>query len=115
MALALFLCTKKLRKMKVTINNEHGLNMVVASAVMRAFSKRLQISMQFGCSTICVPDFPTFLECMWDGFCKCSRFSLGEQMRRVYDVSVYMDDGTMYGVWIRYDEKTGGIRYGSIC
>ena len=100
--------------MKVTINYEHGLNLVVGSAISHAVSKRLSISLQFGCATITVPDFPSFLECMWVGFCECSKRSLGDQMRRVYDVTVYMDDGSLYGVWVRFDAEYGGLRYGSI-
>ena len=100
--------------MKVTINYEHGLNQVVVSAIGHAVSKRLPITLQFGCVTITLPDFPVFLECMWAGFCECSKRSLGDQMRRVHDITVRMDDGTLYGVWVRYDSENGGIRYGSI-
>lgn len=101
--------------MKVTVNLEHGLNVVVGSAIHHAVSKRFSISLQFGCATIVVPDFPSFLECMWVGFYNCSVRSLGDQMRRVYDVSVCLDDGALYGVWIKYDEALGGLHYGSIC
>ena len=100
--------------MKVTINYEHGLNQVVGSAIGHAISKHYPISLQFGCATITVQEFPSFLECMWVGFGECSKRSLGDQMRRVYDVSVCMDDGALYGVWVRYDETSGGLRYGSI-
>lgn len=100
--------------MKVTINYEHGLNSVVKTAVNRAFDKRFTVFFMYGRATIVVPDFPTFLECMWAGFCECSRCSLGDQMRRVYDISVCMDDGYLYGVWVRFDEESGGLRYGSI-
>ena len=103
-----------LRKIKVTINYVHGLNLVVGSAISHAISKRFSLSLQFGCATITVPDFPAFLDCLWVGFCECSKRSLGEQMRRVYDVSVCLDDDSRYGVWIRYDEKSAGLRYGSI-
>ncbi len=100
--------------MKVTINYEHGLNLVVGSAISHAVSKRISLSLQFGCATFIVPDFPTFLECMWVGFSECSRRSMAVQMRRFYDVSVCMDDGSLYGVWVRFDEESGGLRYGSI-
>lgn len=100
--------------MKVTINCEHGLNLVVSSTISHAVSKHFSVSLQFGCATITVPDFPAFLECMWAGFCECSKRSLGDQMRRVYDVSVCMDDSSLYGVWVRFDKESGGLRYGSI-
>lgn len=100
--------------MKVTINYEHGLNLVVKSAIHHATVKRFLLSLQFGCATFNVPDFPAFLECMWVGFCECSKHSLGDQMRCIYDVTVCMDDGSLYGVWVRYDEESGGLRYGSI-
>ena len=100
--------------MKVTINYEHGLNLVVGTAIGHAISKRYSLSLQFGCATFTVPDFPAFLECMWVGFGECSRRSLGDQLRRVYDVSVCMDDSSQYGVWIRFDVESGGLRYGSI-
>ena len=100
--------------MKVTINFEHGLNQVVGSAIGHAISKHYPLSLQFGCATFTVPDFPSFLECMWAGFYECSMRSLGDQMRRVYDVSVCLDDGSLYGVWIRYDEELRGLRYGGI-
>lgn len=100
--------------MKVTINYEHGLNLVIGSALSHAISKRYPISLQFGCATIYIPDFPAFLECMWAGFYECSKGSIGEQMRRIYDVSVCMDNGDLYGVWILYDEHSKGLRYGSI-
>ena len=100
--------------MKVTINYEHGLNLVIGSAISHAISKRYSLSLQFGCATISVPGFPAFLECMWVGFGECSRRSLGDQMRRVYDIAVCLDDGSLYGVWVRYDEESGGLRYGSI-
>lgn len=100
--------------MKVSINYEHGLNLVVSSAVNHAISKHFSLYLQFGCATFTVPDFPSFLECLWVGFGECSRHSLEEQMRRLYTISVLTDDGNSYGVWVRYDEKSGGIRYGSI-
>lgn len=100
--------------MKVTINYEHGINTVVSMALGCAISKKMPVSLQYGCATITVPDFPSFLECMWEGFCECSRRSLGDQMRHVYDVSVCLDDDSLYGVWVRYDEGSGGLRYGCI-
>ena len=100
--------------MKVTINYEHGFNIVVSMALGCAISKKMPVSLQFGCATVTVPDFAAFLECMWEGFSECSRRSLGDQLRRVYDVSVCMDDGSLYGVWVRYDAECGGLRYGSI-
>lgn len=100
--------------MKVTISYEHGLNLVVGTAVSHAVSSRISVTLKFGCATINVPDFPTFLRCMWAGYSYCSSRSLGEQMRRIYTISICMDDGTMYGVWVRYDEDSKGIRYGSI-
>lgn len=100
--------------MKVSICYEHGLNIVVKSAIYHAILKRYLISFQFSCATLYVPDFPTFLECMWVGFSECSKSSLGDQMRRVYTMSVTTDDGNSYGVWVRYDEESCGIRYGSV-
>lgn len=101
--------------MKVSINYEHGLNLVVGTAISHAVSRRIPITLQFGCATLIVPDFPAFLECMWAGFSYCSSQSFGEQMRRIYTISVCVDDGGLYGVWLRYDEESKGIRYGSIC
>lgn len=100
--------------MKVSICYEHGLNIVVKSAVHHAILKRYLISLQFGCATFYVPDFPAFLECMWVGFGECSKRSLAEQMRRVYTISVHTDDGNYYGLWVRYDEDYNGLRYGSV-
>lgn len=100
--------------MKVSINYEHGLNVVVSTAIGHAVSKKIAVSLQFGCATLTVPDFPAFLECMWVGFGECSRRSLGDQMRRLYTISVLTDDGNSYGVWVRYDAECAGIRYGSI-
>lgn len=100
--------------MKVSINYEHGLNLVVGTAISHAVSNKIPITLQFGCATFNVPDFPAFLKCMWAGFCECSKKSLGNQMRRTYNVSVSMDDLYLFGVWVRYDEVIGGIRYGSV-
>ena len=100
--------------MKVSIYYGHGLNVVVNTTVAHAASKRYPISLMFGCAKVTVPDFPAFLECMWAGFCECSKHSFGEQMRRLYTATVVVDDGHIYPVWIRYDEESGGVRYGSI-
>lgn len=99
--------------MKITINYDHGLNHVVSSAVSNAITKRFPISLHHGCATFTVPDFPAFLGCMWVGFSECSKRSLGEQIRRKYTVGVLTGDENYYLVWVRYDELSKGIRYGS--
>lgn len=100
--------------MKVAINYGNGLNVAISSAVSHAVSKRYPVSLQFGCAKITVPDFPSFLECMWVGFGECSKRSFGEQMRRVYTATVSLDDEHFYSIWFRYDDISMGIRYGSI-
>lgn len=100
--------------MKVILSHQQGTNAVIQSAINKALESKISLNLCFGNVVFLVDDFPAFLRCMWSGFASASRLSVPIVMGITYTLSVVVDDGTIYNVWLRYDDKAGGLRYGSI-
>lgn len=100
--------------MKVIVSHQQGTNPVIQSAIDKALESKISLSLCFGNVVFLVDDFPSFLRCMWYGFASASRQSVPMAIGMTYTLSVVVDDGTIKNVWLRYDDKAGGLRYGSI-
>lgn len=100
--------------MKVILSHQQGTNPVIQTAIDKALESKISLSLCFGNVVFHVDDFPAFLRCMWSGFAYASRLSVPLVMRMTYTLSVVVEDGSLYNVWLRYDDKAEGLRYGSI-
>lgn len=83
-------------------------------AVVNALLAHHSVSKVYRTWSVTVPDWPSWLRCMWHAFAISSRGSYGDAMRRVYRFRVTVDSGATYEVAVRFDLDSGGLRYGSV-
>lgn len=83
-------------------------------AVLNAMLVRYPVSKSYRTVSITVPDWPSWLRCMWHAYAMMSRESCPDVMRRVYLFRVKVDSGAEYKVAVSFDVVCGGLRYGSV-
>ena len=83
-------------------------------AIAAAMAARYPIKRHYTNWYVEVPDWTSWLRCVWHAFADLSRGCNAEAMKRTYYYNVHLDNGSIYQVRVFYSTDDKGLHYGQV-